>query len=320
MSSNPTWKRDANGVEHPTPEILLAFMREQCTEHEKSRINEHLLTGCAPCKRVRSGVAPSNNALNQLKYMSRYLYYPELQSNQVLLHAQRGEPLTSVWTGKRKRKLQAQSRLRITRQSVHKKSMRIISLPAAFALFLIFMTVVLVLAYTIVNSGFQGPNPRPFFFGGITSPGPNATGVAPHLPTPTEGAITSSPTESVTQSDNLTPTVTATVVKGPAIKNCALADYTGTDIFICGSGFQANDQISLEVDYYGSNWLKTVGPFIARGGEFKVFWSVSCWNLPVTIYAVDETQHTMTTALTISSRFGCSGPTPTVTPDQSGHQ
>jgi hypothetical protein len=315
MSSNPTWERDANGVEHPLPETLLAFMREQCFEHEKSRINEHLLTGCVPCSKVREGLTPGNNALDQLQYMSRYLYYPELQSNQVLLHAQSGEPLTSVWTGKRKRKFQTQSRLQITRQNAHKKSVRIISVPAAFALFLVFMTAVLVLAYSVVNSGFQIPNPGQIF-GGFTNPEPNATGLAPHLSAPTAGAITPSPTASAI----LTPIVTATVVQGPAIINCLSAGYTGMAIVICGIGFQANDSISLKVDYYGSNALKTVGPFTARGGEFKVSWSVPCRNFPVTIYAVDETQHTMTTALTISARFGCSWPTPTVTPHQNGHQ
>src|ERR1700694_915580 len=159
MSSDLMWKRDANGVEHPTPETLLAFMREQCTEHEKSRMNEHLLTGCVPCSRVRARLTLSSNALIQLKYMSRYLYYPELQSNQVLLHAQRGEPLTSVWTGKRKRKFQAQSRSQITRQYAHKRSVRIVSLPVAFALLLLFMTAVLVLAYSVVNSGLYIPIP-----------------------------------------------------------------------------------------------------------------------------------------------------------------
>src|SRR6202165_144147 len=141
MSSDLMWKRDANGVEHPTPETLLAFMREQCTELEKSRINEHLLAGCVPCGRVRAGLTPSSNALDQLKYMSRCQYYPELQSNQVLLHAQRGEPLSSMWTGKRKRKFQAQSRPvrrpQVTGLYARKAGLRYMSIPAAFGIFLI---------------------------------------------------------------------------------------------------------------------------------------------------------------------------------------
>src|SRR5579872_915616 len=111
MSSDPLRKRDASGVEHPSREAILAFMREQCAAHEKNHINEHLLTGCIPCNRLYTDLKQSSTALNHLNSMSRYLYYPELQSNQVLLHIQRGVPLTSVWTGKRKRKFQVRSQL-----------------------------------------------------------------------------------------------------------------------------------------------------------------------------------------------------------------
>src|SRR5450755_1859796 len=110
MVSDLMWKRDALGVEHPTREILLAFIGEQCSEHEKSCISEHLLAGCVPCNQLHKGLSQDCDALNHLNHMSRYLYYPELQSKQVLLHAQRGEPLTSAWTGNRKRKFQVSSR------------------------------------------------------------------------------------------------------------------------------------------------------------------------------------------------------------------
>src|SRR5579872_4343378 len=114
MSSDPMWERDANGVEHPGREVLFAFIRKQCSEPEKRRVSEHLLAGCVPCKQLCIGLAEDSAALNHLQYMSRHLYYPELQSNQILLHAQRGEPLTSIWTGRRKRKFQAQNRSQIT--------------------------------------------------------------------------------------------------------------------------------------------------------------------------------------------------------------
>ena len=316
MSSNPMWKRDANGVEHPTSETLLAFMREQCTEHEKSRINEHLLTGCVPCSRVRARLTLSSNALIQLKYMSRYLYYPELQSNQVLLHAQRGEPLTSMWTGKRKRNFQARNRLPITRQYIHKKNVRIVSLPVAFALLLIFMTAVLVLAYTIVNSGHQGPNHR-LFFGGLTTSEPNTPVIALHQVTPTNTVavtITPSPTMSVTQSVSQTPT--GPVGPKPTIEICAHSPDMVLNI--CGYGFKGGDKISLVLDYYGSK------PPLVRNanaadskGEFMDGWNIySCRNLPIAIYAEDmslkpgSVTSNVLTAIYVS---GCPGPTPTPT-------
>ena len=112
MSGDQPGKRDANVdanvIEHPTQEALLAFICEQCTEHEQNRIQQHLLAGCEPCNQRHADLKQSSHTLHYLKHMSRYLYYPEVQSNQVLLHMKRGEPLTSAWTGKRHRTFQKQ--------------------------------------------------------------------------------------------------------------------------------------------------------------------------------------------------------------------
>src|ERR1700730_536170 len=99
MVSDLPWKRDANGIEHPVDESLLAFIRGQCAEHEKRRVSGHLLAGCVSCNQLNSRLLQSNNTLNHLKHMSRYLYYPELKPEQVLAHARRGVPLTGAWTG-----------------------------------------------------------------------------------------------------------------------------------------------------------------------------------------------------------------------------
>src|SRR5947209_3911418 len=219
MSSDPVWKRDANGVEHPSREALLAFIREQCTEHEKRCIDEHLLTGCVPCNRIHTESKQSSNALNHLSHMSRYLYYPELQSNQVLLHMRRGEPLTSVWTGKRKRRFQVQSRSQKTRQYaytgqyIHKRSVRIVSLPAAFALFLLFMIAVIAVTYALVNSGLHIPLFWQPSNGFHTDPGSSTALLTPHkTPTPANTVLptvtpAASPTPGVTVTTSPTPTV-----------------------------------------------------------------------------------------------------------------
>lgn len=318
MSSDPMWKQDANGIEHPTPETLLAHEREQCTEHEKSRINEHLLTGCALCNRLRADLTQSSHALNQLKYMSRYLYYPELQSNQVLFHMQRGEALTSALTGKRKRKFQVQSKSQITGQYVHKKSVRIVSLPAAFALLLIFMTAVLVLAYTVVNSG-QYNTLIGQLTSGFTTPGPNATGVVPHQPTPTNTVpvkITATPSVSATAGASSTPT--STVVKGAAIDYCPQHENRGSLVYICGNGFKVGDKVSLVLDYYGSNTPVIWGSFLVNArGEFTGWYFYSCKNVPRDVYAKDETLMPASVTSNILTHMpvaGCHGPTPTFTP------
>lgn len=326
MSSDPKWERDANGVEHPTPETLLAFMREQCTEHEKSRINEHLLTGCVPCNRVRAGLTLSSNALNQLKYMSRYLYYPELQSNQVLLHAQRGEPLTSVWTGKRKRKFQAQSRPVRRPQATglyrRKAGLRYMSIPAAFGIFLIVAVIAIALTYALVtinslsSKGGQPGNQ-------IYNTGPNATGVARQQPTATNTVpvtITSVPSVSATES--VSPTPTGPVGPKPTIEICGRPTYM--ILQICGYGFKTSDKISLVLDYYGSR-LPLVRHSVPADnlGEFMDSWNIySCRNLPIAIYAEDLSQKpgSVNSNVLISSIqvLGCPGPTSSPTPTPGG--
>lgn len=331
MSSDPTWKRDANGVEHPTRETLLAFIREQCSEQERSRVNEHLLAGCVPCNRLHVSLIQASSPLNHLKHMSRYLYYPELQSNQVLLHMQRGEPLTSVWTGKRKRKFQIQGRpvrrSQATGRYSHRTGLRVfrLSFPVAFGLLLIFMTVAIVLAYTIasfVNLPFILPGQSNNIY---LDPGPNTPVVAPHELTPTITVpVTITPTSPVSATVGVspTPTVTVTVVKGPTIDYCLPPGlphgYNGPLIFICGYGFKVGDKVSLLLDYYGRNAPVKSGSYkVDKLGGFTGFlYFDSCENLPIGVYARDETLRPASVSSNILTNIpvaGCHGLTPTPT-------
>lgn len=321
MSSNPVWKKDASGVEHPTHELILAFIRGQCSEHEGSRIRGHLHAGCVPCKRLHTGLTQESATLNQLKHISRYLYYPELQPGRVLLHAQRGEPLTSVWTGKRKRKSQAQSRLQATSRYARKAGLRYISIPAAFGIFLMLAVVAIALAYAFVtiSSGFSS-NEQPGNH--IYNTGPNTTGVVQHQLTPTNTVsvtITSTPTVSATEGPSPTPTATVVVVKGPTIETCPQSKYTGLYIFICGYNFKVGDQVSLVLEYYGNKpSVSRRSLIVDKRGEFMDSWNIySCRYLPIAIYAVDVTQKSASitsNTLTPILMASCDWPTPTVTP------
>ena len=325
MSSNPVWKKDASGVEHPTHELILAFIRGQCSEQEGNRISGHLHAGCVPCNRLHTGLTQESAALNQLKHMSRYLYYPELQPGRVLLHAQRGEPLTSVWTGKRKRKFQAQSRTggrpQPARQYAQKATLRVFSLPAAFAMLLLFMLVAFMLTYAFVTmgKGYLNGQPTNHIYIGR---GPYTPGVVPHKPTPTNtGSVTITPTstESATEGPSPTPTATVVVVKGPTIETCPPPKYTGLYIFICGYNFKVGDQVSLVLKYYGDNSpVMRRSLMVDKRGEFMDSWNIySCRYLPIAIYAVDVTQESASRTsniLTPVRMASCGWLTPTVTP------
>src|SRR5260370_33103579 len=282
MCSNAVWRKAPSGVEHAADELILDFIVGQCSEQETGRMSRHLYAGCVPCNRLHAGLTQESATLNQLKHISRYLYYPEMQPERVLLHAQRGEPLTSVWTGKRKRKFQVQSRpgvrLHATHQYAHKASVRFFSIPAAFGILLLFM-VVLALAYTFLNRTIAPLFPwqqqnylHPDIPSGLVVPTHQ-----PPAPTlmPTK---TSTPTVSVTEGPSPTPTATVVVVKGPTIETCPPPKYTGPYIFICGYNFKVGDQVSLALKYYGDNSpVMRRSLIVDKQGEFMDSWNIySC--------------------------------------------
>lgn len=315
MSSEPLRKRDASDVEHPSQGALLAFIREQCAAHEKNRINEHLLTGCASCNRLYAELKQTSNTLNYLNSMPRYLFYPELQSNQLLLHAQRGVPLTSMWTGKRKRRFQV--RQVAGRQQERGAGLRIfrLSFPVAFGLLLTFMTVAVVLAYTIASFV-----RLPFLLPGQSSnhiyPLQNQPTITRHQPTPTVTvAVTITPSPGVTVSPG--PTLAPTIIEGAKLTVCSPSQYPDSIILICGHGFKGVNKVWLEVGYHGSNSLKTFGPYpVSSAGEFRVpvIISFSCRNSSVIVYAANKKQQPLTLPLMTGARSGCYLPTPNVPP------
>jgi hypothetical protein len=323
MSRNPTWKQDTKGAEHPARETLLACIREQCPEQEKNRINDHLLSGCAPCNLLHNDLKQSSFELDCLKHISRHLYYPELQSNQVLDHIQRGEPLTSAWTGKRKRKFQARrnpvSRPQVTGRYERKVGLRFISIPAAFAMLILLTAIIVTLVYALTSMGrgsirINLPNSNLH-----NDAGQGDTSIKTHqsLPTATASvAVTITPTTNVRAEATLTPTATA--VKGPTIDFCPPpGDNWNQYIFICGYNFNAGDNVSLVLDIYGRNEPVVKGPYqVNEYGVFTGWYRYSCQNPPLAIYARDDSSSPATVVsntLTNIPLPACSEPTPTAT-------
>ena len=312
MSGDVAWKQDAISIEHPSREALLAFIREQCAEDEKKCIDEHLLTGCVTCNSMHTGLKQDSNSLGQLFDMSRRFYYPELQSYQTWLHMQRGVPLTSTWTGKRKRKFQVRSQNQLEGRHLDRRTgLRVfrLSVPVAFGLFLLFTTVAIVLAYTIVSIAQSRP-------GSSGPPGTHFYQSQNQQPT-IRGHQTPTATVTVTPSLELTasPTSAPTIIKGAKLEVCPWSQYSGWMVFICGRGFKGVSKVWLEIEYRGSNSFKASGPyFINNSGDFMVPVDLYCKNSPVVIYAANKGQQPLTLPLTYSSRAGCYAPTPNVTP------
>lgn len=305
MSSDTVWKRGAIGREHPSREALLAFIREQCTEDEKSRIDEHLLTDCFLCNRMYTELKQDSNSLSQLFDMSQRHYDPVLHSNQVFLHMRRGKPLTSVWTGKRKRKFQVPSQL-AGRHLGRRAGLHVfrLSFPVAFGLLLLLTTVAIYSIASIVES-------QPRTSGLITKPQTSSTQFdVPGHQTPTTVTITPAP--GLTAS----PTLPPTIIKGAKLGICGGAQYTsGWTILICGRGFKGVSKVWLEMEEFGSNSFRSVGSYpVDNAGNFKAYVGFSCKNSPVILYAADKSQEPLTLPVTGITKPGCYTPTPNATP------
>src|SRR5579863_406225 len=292
MVSDSAWKKDASGIEHPAHSILLAFIREQCPEHEK-RIHAHLAL-CDQCGQTYAGLSQTSNTLNNLEQMPRYLRYPELEPELVLAHAQRGVPLRSAWTGRRKREMQGkqQEAKRVGARfiaSAPKPSLRMVSLPASFGLLLLCIVGVLMVAYALVNIVkpplLPGDAPVKYHVNNQ----PNSALLEGHTPTPSAVVVSSMP--------------------GPVIALCSSPG--DTRLVICGSGFKPKDRVELVVTAPGNKRpILTQKLTINAQGGFKQSLNVSaCKNLAITVVTGDVSHKPFISlkTLIISSMPGCIG-------------
>ncbi|GAC1523142.1 MAG: hypothetical protein NVS3B14_23530 [Ktedonobacteraceae bacterium] len=233
---------------------------------------------CPQCSQTFAGLSQSSKALDHLKEMSRYVHYPELKPEQVLAHAQRSVPLRSAWKGQ---------------SYAPKPSLRVVSIPVAFAMLLLFTLVVFVLAYALVNSGKIHFVPGNAHSGIVPNPYQEETGIASHLLSSTPPAVVVSPAP-----------------PGPTLEFCS--PHKAVRIVICGSDFKPKERVVLLITTPGNRRpivLQKVPVTINPQGGFKESLDIpACKNLPLTIGAEDITQKPFISlnTLTISSVPGCS--------------
>lgn len=311
MSSDAVWKRDGSGVEHPSRAAILAFIRKQCAEDEKNRIDEHLLSGCDLCNQVYTGLKQDSNLLNQLFDMSHRLYYPELQLNQVFLHMQRGVPLTSVWTGKRKRTFQmrSQSAGRYVGRRAGLLTFRF-SVPFVVGVILLFTTFTIVLTYSFANI----IELRSKMSSQVTTKSHSTSTQTPVIvsqPTST-ATVTITPSPEPTVSPG--PTLAPTIIKGAKLALCPWSQNSGWAVFICAHGFKGVSKVWLLIEYHGSNARQSSSYIVNGAGEFEAWVPMYCKGSPVTIVAVNKAQQPLTLPWVYTSKAGCFWPTPNVTP------
>lgn len=275
MVRNTSEKRDVqggSGGEHPENSSLLAFLRGQQLEDSEC-IRLHIMH-CTQCQQTYANLSHDSKPLDILSQMSLYLRYPELSAALIPMQIQRGTQKQSRWS--------SLARRTVSRPRPKKAAVRLVSLPVAFGVGLLCMTVIIVLAYTFahfVTAPFF-PWSSPW---GIVNNQPNQASVAQHQPTQVVPA-TGTPTASVTVSS--TPTSTT----GPMIVVCSTAaDMKNHRLVICGSNFKAKDKVELFEDLPSNKQpVMRSSVTVNSKGTFRDPLSIYfCRNVPLAIVAED---------------------------------
>jgi hypothetical protein len=253
MAGNTCWKPDKHGKEHPEDSSLLAYIRQQL--EDRSKIKQHIdIERCPRCLHRCSELEQVSKTLDVLGQMPPYQHYPELSVARMYGHVQ--------GAANRRTFLQAYIHRVHKRQRPRKSAVRLVSLPAAFALAILF-TVALVFA------GLSGVPLIPRSLqGGTSSSQSGLTVVVPHIA--------------------LTATANANEASQPYIQVCSTpAEIAKSRLVICGYNFDAGHKVSLIVTISGKEPLTRHPVLVDKQGEFQDWWYVHCRNLPAAIVAFE---------------------------------
>ncbi len=264
MARNTWWKPDKYGEEHPEDSSLLAYIRRQQLENQ-SKIKQHLdIERCPRCLHRYSELEQVSKTLAVLGQMPPYQHYPELSVARTYTHIQE--------TANRRTFLEAYLHRANNRQRPRKSAMRLVSLPAAFALAILFTVAMLVFAHL------SGVPLIPRSLQGGTSPSQSgSTEVVPQFVSPT-------PDLTATANANAT-----AIASQPYIQLCSTsADIAQSHLVICGYNFDAGHKVSLIVIISGRGPVTRHPVLVDKQGEFQDSWYVhNCRNLPITIFAYE---------------------------------
>jgi hypothetical protein len=280
MAGNTWWKPDKHGEKHPEDSSLLAYIRQQQLE-DRSKIRQHIdIERCPRCLHRRSELEQVSKTLDVLGQMPPYQHYPELSVARTYAHVQEAANRRTV--------LQAYLHRVNNRHRPRKSAVRLVSLPAAFALAILF-TVALVFA------GLSGVPLIPRSLqGGTSSSHSGSTVLAPHL------ALTATANANATASQ-------------PYIQVCSTpAEIAKSRLVICGYNFETGHKVSLTVTISGRGSITRHPVLVDKQGEFQDWWYVHyCRNLPTAIFAYEVDNVKVSSPVLVNISFAaCPASTP----------
>jgi hypothetical protein len=291
MTSNTRWISFNDVNEHPEDSILLAYLRGQELEIRSSVIQHIDKEKCSVCLQKLNELKQVSTILELLGEMRSYQYYPELSVAKTFVRMQSEvNHRISVKTA-----MNSTNYRQLPRRSV----VRLIGVPTAFVLALLFTMTMLVYA------NLPGRLFNPFSFNGDTDPGQNiATVVVPPHSTSAKEA-----------------NLTATAIGGSSnaiesyLEVCSTqANIDQLRLVICGSNFDRFHHATLVVFVPGKKpiWFRNIP--VDKHGKLQVGWKITdCGDVPTFIYGYEVTSSKpIIVKLQITSFGSC--PAPTTTP------
>jgi hypothetical protein len=294
MTGNTRWISFNDVNKHPDDSILLAFLRGQELEVCSSVIQHIDIEKCPVCLQKLNELNQVSATLDVLADMRSYQHYPELSVADTYARMQNA--------------MSHRIPAKTTTNNAHyqqrprKSAIRLISVPAAFVLAILFTMAMLVFA------NLSGKSFNPFSFAGGTSPGQNILTVAvpPHS-TPTREA-------NLTATAIVTPGQ-STEGKEPHIKVCSTQDNIAQlQLVICGFHFDNTHKVILFVSIPGKRPILYRNIPVDKHGKFQIGWKIAdCGNVPTIIYGYEVTSSKpIMVELQITSFGNC--PVPAITP------
>jgi hypothetical protein len=256
--------RETTTREHFEDSILLAYLRRQQLEDGLSlRISQHIdIERCPRCCPKLDELARVSATLDVLGRMPSYQHYGELSVADTFARAQ----------GAGSKETSSQADLYRTRQRPRKSAVRLVSLPVAIAITILFT----IIAFAL-------------FSGEPLVPGLSHGGVRSNSGNPTidlQNHATATPTLAATAVQ--TPTLTGTPTTGPYMEVCSTdTNISHWHLFICGHNFEPDSKVVLVALGKTATYLPNVA--VNKQGDFQVGWVIDkCGNLPTIILSYQK--------------------------------
>ncbi len=269
-----TSTRRANSLsdvnKHPDESILLAYLRGQQFDTRSSVIQHIENEKCPVCFHKLDELKQVTHVLDVLGTMRSHQYYPELTAEDMYARIEAiAHQGISAKTANRHVKYPSRPR---------KSAIRLISVPAAFGLAILFTVSMMVFA------SLTGKPFNPFSPQGQTSSGSHilTVGISPHLAQTPRANVTAT---------KVAPGKTTPEAKGPHMKVCSTKDNIAQmQLVVCGSGFDSAHKAILLFYVPGKQAFLSRSLAVDKYGKFHVELNIAvCGNMPTYIFGYEAT-------------------------------